>query len=246
MSHRPNDPPRMLVEELEPRILYSADAATLLGLSGVVEAAEVREVEPPCAPDSVATVEQEPLDHEIVFVDSRVPDAMRLADDLLQQRGEGRWLEIVMLDADVDGIEQIGRTLATEQGLSAIHIISHGGTGAIEIGSTRLDAALLSANSTTLGAWGNALRADGDLLLYGCEVAQGVAGQLFIHELGRLTGADVAASDDATGHASLGGDWALEYAVGQSAATPPSARRSSRTGTSCYWPLFSMRAGARP
>jgi len=29
-----------------------------------------------------------------------------------------------------------------------------------------------------------------------------------------LTGADVAASDDLTGHASLGGDWVFEYTVG--------------------------------
>jgi hypothetical protein len=36
-----------------------------------------------------------------------------------------------------------------------------------------------------------------------------------VNTLALLTGADVAASDDLTGHGSLGGDWDLEYRVGQ-------------------------------
>ena len=40
------------------------------------------------------------------------------------------------------------------------------------------------------------------------------AGQELVESLSVLTGADVAASDDDTGHASLGGDWDLEFAVG--------------------------------
>ena len=39
-------------------------------------------------------------------------------------------------------------------------------------------------------------------------------GQGLVNALGRLTGADVAASDDLTGSASLDGDWELEYVVG--------------------------------
>ena len=35
-----------------------------------------------------------------------------------------------------------------------------------------------------------------------------------MRQLAELTGADVAASDDLTGHASLGGDWELESHIG--------------------------------
>jgi len=54
----------------------------------------------------------------------------------------------------------------------------------------------------------------GDILLYGCDVAQGEIGQAFIEQLAQLTGADVAASTDLTGAAALGGDWVLEAQAG--------------------------------
>ena len=55
---------------------------------------------------------------------------------------------------------------------------------------------------------------DGDLLIYGCDLAATERGEQFVDSLARLTGADVAASDDPTGHADLGGDWELEYRSG--------------------------------
>jgi hypothetical protein len=45
-------------------------------------------------------------------------------------------------------------------------------------------------------------------------VAEGEAGQAFVERLAQLTGADVAASDDRTGSAALGGDWQLETRTG--------------------------------
>ena len=51
------------------------------------------------------------------------------------------------------------------------------------------------------------------MLLYGCNVATGV-GQSFISAISSVTGADVAASTNPTGAASLGGDWQLEAATG--------------------------------
>ena len=40
-------------------------------------------------------------------------------------------------------------------------------------------------------------------------------GEALVDGLAKLTGADVAASDDLTGNEDLGGDWELEYRVGQ-------------------------------
>ena len=42
---------------------------------------------------------------------------------------------------------------------------------------------------------------------------------MLVNSLATLTGADVAASEDLTGNAALGGDWDLEYETGQ-IATP--------------------------
>ncbi|TAK75288.1 MAG: DUF4347 domain-containing protein, partial [Aquabacterium sp.] len=62
--------------------------------------------------------------------------------------------------------------------------------------------------------WSDALKPGADLLLYGCDLASSEAGRAVVDGLATLTGADVAASSDATGGALLGGDWDLEYADG--------------------------------
>ncbi len=214
MSSRLTERARMLVQELEQRVLYSADAAQLLGLP-VGLAPQPKQIEPAAVASTLALAQaQQSAARELVFIDSRVPDAALLLDQLMQQRGSERAFDIVMLNATEDGVAQINRVLAGEQELTAIHIISHGSAGMIEIGSTQLDAAQLARNGEAVARWGQALTVTGDLLLYGCDVAQGVAGQAFLQQLARLTSADVAASDDATGSAAIGGNWTLEFATG--------------------------------
>ena len=46
------------------------------------------------------------------------------------------------------------------------------------------------------------------------DQADAELGQAFVADLAALTGADVAASSDATGDAALGGDWELEIGTG--------------------------------
>ncbi len=53
-----------------------------------------------------------------------------------------------------------------------------------------------------------------DILLYGCNVGADDDGQAFVESVARLTQADVAASDDLTDSAALGGDWVLEVQSG--------------------------------
>ena len=57
---------------------------------------------------------------------------------------------------------------------------------------------------------GQSLTANGDLLIYGCDVADGAAGLAFVDRLAELTQADVAASVDVTGSAAFHGNWTLE------------------------------------
>src|SRR5262249_28674206 len=121
---------------------------------------------------------------------------------------------VVVLDPDWDGIEQITQVLAAFQGLAAVQIVSHGSSGAIQLGTATLNSARLDALADKLKKWGQSIRPDGDLLLYGCDVAAGDAGAQFIQDLSAYTGADVAASTNATGGAAFGGDWTLEASTG--------------------------------
>ncbi|MEO8497833.1 MAG: DUF4347 domain-containing protein, partial [Planctomycetota bacterium] len=161
-----------------------------------------------------AETPQAALRKEIAFVDSQVLDYQQLIDDLQSQSGLDGQFEIVLLDANRDGVEQISEALAGYHELDAIHLISHGTDGAVKLGSTWLTSDNLAAYAEQIAGWGGALTTDGDLLLYGCDLAAHAKGQELVDALGALTGADVAASIDDTGNATLGGNWNLEYATG--------------------------------
>ena len=145
---------------------------------------------------------------KIAFIDSRVADYQTLIDGL--EEGTAWYL----LDVHEDGISQMEWILSDYSDLEAIQIISHGSQGTLYLGNMVLDAGNLSAYQTSLQAIGASLSATGDILLYGCNVAQGELGQEFIAQLATYTGADVAASVDVTGSQTLGGDWVLESSVG--------------------------------
>lgn len=154
----------------------------------------------------LATAPEAPARTEVVFVDSRVTDPAAFG-------GEGR--EVVVIAADQDGIAQIASALAGRTGIDAIHIVSHGSDGQLSLGSGSVTAETLqSTQQAALQQIGQALTAEGDILIYACDYAAGSAGLEAIDLIADLTGADVAASSDATGHESLGGDWTLEQSTG--------------------------------
>lgn len=144
---------------------------------------------------------------EIVFVDGRLPDLGAFKAE--------PGVEVVVLDPAKDGLKQVSDVLATHKGdLTAIHFVGHGENGAFGIGSTTVDAATLSAKAGEISQWGSALTANGDIMIWGCDVAQLPGGQALINSLSSLTGADVAASTDETGASVRGGDWTLEAKTG--------------------------------
>jgi hypothetical protein len=222
--------PRPCAEALEERLLYAADlapaaiAAAADALNGAPDEGPVlqRVLDTPAAVHASATGASDTWTHhttqargaEIVFIDAAVPDAPHLLADLQAQRAAGRDVQAVWIAADQDGLAVIGSTLAARADLAAVHIVAHGEPGALQIGSTRLDGATLLQRAAEVAAWGDALGTEADLLLYGCELAAQPAGQALLADLAALTGADVAASTDATGSALRGGDWTLEAATG--------------------------------
>ena len=158
---------------------------------------------------------------ELVFLDPNAPDVVRLIEDLNQQRSSGRSIDLVLLDDARDGVDQISDALAHYSGLEAVHIVSHGAEGEVWLGSTRLDLSLLGGYVGEFAQWGRSLSSDADLLFYGCKLAANDDGQWLMDAISVLTGADVAASTDITGHARLGGDWQLEFETGEVSAVVP-------------------------
>ena len=145
---------------------------------------------------------------EIIFIDSAVKDYEQLI------QGVSTEARVVTLVPTADGISQITQELARHTGLEAVHIVSHGGPAGLQFGSGSLSLDNIDEMGGELQTWQNALGNDADILIYGCDVGAGIEGQIFVQKLSELTGADVAASNDTTGHNSLGGDWNLEEQVG--------------------------------
>ncbi|MDB5944399.1 MAG: hypothetical protein JWQ13_3965, partial [Ramlibacter sp.] len=144
---------------------------------------------------------------EIIFVDAAVAD--------IQPYLVGKNAEVVTLQAGRDGVDQIAAALQGRTDISAIHIVSHGDAGQLLLGSTTLTAQGISqAYAADMAVIGAALASDGDILVYGCQVGEGEAGQAFTAALAAATGADVQASTDDTGATALGGNWTLESSTG--------------------------------
>ncbi|MBW4464061.1 MAG: DUF4347 domain-containing protein [Pegethrix bostrychoides GSE-TBD4-15B] len=144
----------------------------------------------------------------LVFIDTSVAEL----DALIAQIKSA---EIILLDPQKNGIQQIADALSQRQNLESLQIISHGQAGGVQLGSVLLDQQSLETHVASLKAWGNTLSEQADVLFYGCNIAAGAAGTQFVQRLSQITGADIAASDDLTGSAALGGNWQLEVTTGQ-------------------------------
>ena len=214
-----NQPEILRYEELEQRVLFSADAVPGLDTAAVEEQVIVQDVASDVRTEREAaseTVEQatEEARSELVLVNENVADYEQLIGDL--QAGDyNRIIEVVVLESDRNGIEQVSEILAERSDLAAVHVISHGSDGQISLGDSWLTSTTLQQNIDAVAGWGNALTERGDILFYGCNIAADSDGQSLLDDIAELTGADVIASDDLTGSAARGGDWDLEYNTGK-------------------------------
>ncbi|ABM04870.1 putative outer membrane adhesin-like protein [Psychromonas ingrahamii 37] len=141
---------------------------------------------------------------EVAFVDTQVEDYQSLVNGL------GDNIEVILINSDHSGLDQMVSALRGQSEIDAIHLYSHGDIGELKIGNQTLTSDNLQANSELLSRLGQSLSESGDIMLYGCYVGADSEGQSFIDTIAELSGADVAASNDLTGAQNLGGDWDLE------------------------------------
>ena len=158
--------------------------------------------------DAVATYAANQQPSTLLVIDQSVNNWQSLA------QGVGSDVQVLVLDRNSDGLAQIAAAVSNRSNLASIQIVSHGSDGLVTLGNRVIDRQALSSSQAALGTIGQSLSADGDLLLYGCDVARGTNGLAFINDLANATHADVAASNNLTGAAAAGGDWTLEVRVG--------------------------------
>jgi len=148
--------------------------------------------------------------------------------------------EWVLLDAQHDGILQLLDILANHAQLDSLHILSHGAQSSFRLGNTALSGQNIERYADALMRIGSCLNDGGDILLYGCDVGMGKEGASFVQRLAELTGADVAASSNATGSPDLGGDWILEIHAGAVEATALNGASSAAFLTANTAPTLSI------
>lgn len=85
--------------------------------------------------DPAADVAAETPRVEVLFVDPGVPDYQQLLDSLGDESG-GRHIEVVVLDGERDGVDQITEALAAHGPVDAVHILSHASADAVQVGAT--------------------------------------------------------------------------------------------------------------
>jgi|GEM_PF-3937402 len=195
---------------LEPRMMFDGAAATDAAHAALTEAQQA--LIPDVAAPTVVR-EADPSRNngktDVVFVDTSVADYQAL--EMAVKAG----VAIVEIDGSQSGLAQMAKWAETHAEYDSISILSHGSEATLTLGTDVLTASTLS-NATVqaeLADIGHSLKAGGDLLLYGCDVAKGDDGQQFVNDLAAATGADVAASTDVTGK---DGNWILEYSSDQS------------------------------
>jgi len=224
-----------IVEQLSPRVLYSADPFGF-GSDFVLpdqNSAKNQDLETEIASGSLITTDQaelsavndelladdftdtnEPPRTEIVFVDTTATNYQQIIDSLTQS-SDANVNYIVHTVDNSQSIDDITNTLATHTELDAIHFITHGEDARFRLGSSFVNSETVSDYTDSFAQWGEALTEHGDILFYGCNLAESSEGQQLVASIADSTNADVGASDNRTGHESLNADWRLEYSVGQ-------------------------------
>ncbi len=211
---------RMRFEEIEERILYSADDP----ISAAVGAGQGFTETPNSVVrlrQSVAGVDtsQSPIikKNMVVVIDSRVNDQAQLLSDF-RAANPNFEINVVTVGETDDAFAKLAMHLETNQlQFSSIVVFSHGQDGGLLLGNQLVNSANLNSYQSSLERIQQYSTTGADLLLYGCDVAATDEGKNFVNQLARLSGLEVAASVDATGTSAVNKalNWNLEYQRGE-------------------------------
>jgi len=159
---------------------------------------------------------------ELVIIDAAVPEKYTF----YQQLKPG--VDVVELASGDNGLEQLITVLSHYKGLHAVHIVSHAEDGVLLLGGSRITADMIHQNVEAFASINGAIRAGGDLLFYGCDLAGGAEGEALLDIITSNTNVDVAASNDASGSLKQGADWDLEIQKGYIQTSSPFSETALR------------------
>ncbi len=142
---------------------------------------------------------------EVVIIDSGVQQPELLL------KGLKRDADIHYLIATKNPIEQISAILKEYRFIKNLHLISHGETGALLLADQIYNVNTIQDHKAQLSQWHQAFVKEGNVFLYGCDLAGTVSGKLFVDTLSQLTALKLFASDDLTGSQALLADAEFEY-----------------------------------
>jgi Domain of unknown function (DUF4347) len=101
---------------------------------------------------------------EIAFVDRQVANYQQLVSGIRAR------IDVVFLDPLVDGVQQITQELSKRKGLAAVHVISNGAIGRIQLGKSELSMQTLPGYRDELASWTASLLPGADLIFYGSQI----------------------------------------------------------------------------
>lgn len=116
----------------------------------------------------------------LLIVDSQVKDYLKFLN------GTHLGVRIAVLDSQQDGVKQITEILEQGAGWQQIYLISDGSPGCLRLGNTELSLTTIHDYKFALEKWSRYLYSDGELVLYGCQVATGDAGKEFLSKLHQI------------------------------------------------------------
>ncbi|MEG4535342.1 DUF4347 domain-containing protein, partial [Microcoleus sp. D2_18a_D3] len=151
---------------------------------------------------------------EIVILDPTIPDSQHLISGIQPDTAT------YILQSQPDAVEQIATILAQHRGIETLHIITHGDSGNLYLGTTELNSSNIHNYSHQLQQWRNSLTDNANIILYGCSVAAGDRGHQFLTQLHQLTGANISANSQPTGNCKLGGTWDILQLIPPSSEAP--------------------------
>ncbi|MDJ0888318.1 MAG: DUF4347 domain-containing protein, partial [Desulfobacterales bacterium] len=132
--------------------------ASALNLSAEQTAANL--VQTPSAYDPASEMMNQTPGRELVLINSNLAGTDQLITDL-SASDRLNSVEVVLLDAERGGIAQVNAILSARANLAAVHVLTHGSEGQIQLGNEWLNSATLQENRHSVAGWGDALTETG-------------------------------------------------------------------------------------
>ena len=160
-----------ILEKLEDRVLFDAvpDGGFLIQAEEPLDTPVQNQQQV----ETTSDLRQQSQARELIVIDANVQNADELINEILGSRDNADQLfEIQLLSADEDGIEQISAILdRAESPYEAVHILSHGNAGMVQLGSSLITSDTLTDYAGSIAGWTSGLSSDADLMFYGCNLS---------------------------------------------------------------------------